>query len=139
MSERVRLADVAAAAQVSIKTVSLALRGDPSVAHQTAVRVQEAALRLGYVSRGTRRQVIGVVVPYIGHRVYSDLFGILRREAASYEFTLQLAEGTGEPAIEKSLLAELRWRGVDGVIMIAPRLLAEDIDREARLRQPIVT
>src|SRR4051812_48246800 len=110
---RVTLADVALAARVSIKTVSLALRGDQSVARETANRIHEIAFRLGYVSRGTRRQVIGVVVPYIGHRVYSDLFGFLRHEASSYEFTLLLAEGTGEPATEKNLLAELRWRGVD--------------------------
>jgi LacI family transcriptional regulator len=136
---RVTLADVAAAARVSTKTVSLALRGDPAVARATAARVQELAWSLGYVSRGTRRQVIGVVVPYIGHRVYSDLFGYLRREAASYELTTLLAEGLGDPSSEKHLLAELRWRGVDGVILIAPRLAVEDIDRESRLHQPIVT
>ncbi len=136
---RVTLADVAAAAHVSTKTVSLALRGDQSVSRETATRIQEIAFRLGYVSRGTRRQVIGVVVPYIGHRVYSDLFGFLRREASSYEFTMLLAEGLGEPATEKSLLGELRWRGADGVIMIAPRLAAADIDLASRLHQPIVT
>ena len=123
----------------SNKTVSLALRGDQSVARATAARVCEAASRLGYASRGTRRQAIGVVAPYIGHRVYSDLFGSLRCEAATYEFTVLLMESTGEPAIEKTLLAELRCRGVDGVIMIAPRLSAEDLGRESRLRQPIVT
>jgi DNA-binding LacI/PurR family transcriptional regulator len=136
---RVTLAAIAAAARVSTKTVSLALRGDASVARETSARIQELAVRLGYVSRGTRRQVIGVVVPYIGHRVYSDLFGFLRRESASYELTALLAEGLGDPSTEKSLLAELRWRGADGVILIAPRLSVEDIDRESRLHQPIVT
>jgi DNA-binding LacI/PurR family transcriptional regulator len=109
------------------------------VARETASRIQEVAFRLGYLSRGSKRQVIGVVVPYIGHRVYSDLFGFLRQEASSYEFSMLLAEGMGEPAMEKSLLAELRWRGVDGVILIAPRLSAEEIDLESRLHQPIVT
>ena len=80
-----------------------------------------------------------MVVPYIGHRVYSDLFGFLRREASSYEFTMLLAEGMGDPAIEKSLIGELRWRGVDGLVLIAPRLSAEDVDLESRLHQPIVT
>lgn len=135
----VRLADIAAAARVSVKTVSLALRGDQSVSRDTATRIQELAFRLGYVSRGSKRQVIGVVVPYIGHRVYSDLFGFLRREAASYDFTTLLAEGMGDPAVEKSLIAELRWRGVDGLVLIAPRLAAEDVELESRLHQPIVT
>ncbi|HLZ26214.1 MAG TPA: LacI family DNA-binding transcriptional regulator [Chloroflexota bacterium] len=136
---RVRLADIAAAARVSVKTVSLALRGDQAVSRETSTRIQELAFRLGYVSRGSKRQVIGVVVPYIGHRVYTDLFGFLRREASSYDFTMLLAEGMGDPAIEKSLIGELRWRGVDGLVLIAPRLAAEDVDLESRLHQPIVT
>jgi LacI family transcriptional regulator len=136
---RVTLADIALAAKVSIKTVSLALRGDQSVSRETSGRVLEHAFRLGYVSRGTKRQVLGVVVPYIGHRVYGDLFGFLRREAASYEFTTLLVEGMGNPATEKSLIGELRWRGVDGIVLIAPRLSVEDIDLESRLHQPIVT
>jgi LacI family transcriptional regulator len=139
MRARVTLAEVAAAAQVSVKTVSLALRGDQSVSRGTASRIRALAFRLGYISRGSKRQVIGVVVPYIGHQVYSDLFGFLRREASSYEFTMLLAEGMGEPATEKSLLAELRWRGVDGVILIAPRLAVDEIDLESQLHQPIVT
>ena len=114
MSERPRvtLADVAAAAGVSTKTASLALRGDTSVARDTRARLHDLARQLGYSGRGARRQVIGVVVPYIGHRVYSDLFGFLRREAASYELTALLAEGLGDPTTEKNLLAELplAWR-----------------------------
>jgi LacI family transcriptional regulator, galactose operon repressor len=137
--ERVTLERVAGVAGVSVKTASLALRGDASVARATTIRVRAAAAELGYVSRGTRRQVIGVIVPYIGHRVYSDLFGYLRREASSYEFTTLLAEGMGEPATEKSLLAELRWRGVDGVVLVAPRLSAEELDVASRFQQPIVT
>lgn len=137
--DRITLQRVAAAASVSVKTASLALRGDASVARATTMRVREAAAELGYVSRGTRRQVIGVIVPYIGHRVYADLFGYLRREASAYEFTTFLAEGMGEPATEKSLLAELRWRGVDGVVLVAPRLSAEELDLASRFHQPIVT
>lgn len=136
---RVTLADIAAAAAVSVKTVSLALRGDPSVARSTARRVQESAARLGYTSRSVKRRVIGVVVPYTGHRVYTELFGLLRREATADEFTLLLGESTGDPVVEKSLLAELRWRGVDGLILIAPRLSPEDLDLESRFHQPIVT
>lgn len=129
---------VAATAGVSVKTASLALRGEGAVARATSIRVREAAVRLGYVSRGTRRAVIGVIVPYIGHRVYADLFGYLRREASAYDFATLLAEAMGEPATEKALLAELRWRGVDGVILVAPRLAAEDLEM-LRFHQPVVT
>ncbi len=80
-----------------------------------------------------------MVVPYIGHRVYSDLFAHLRREASSYEFTVLLAEGMGDPSTEKSLLSELRWRGVDGVVLIAPRLGREELESESTFHQPIVT
>jgi DNA-binding LacI/PurR family transcriptional regulator len=50
-----------------------------------------------------------------------------------------LAEGLGDPSTEKNLLAELRWRGADGVILIAPRLSVEDIDRESRGLKSITT
>ena len=136
---RPTLRDIAREADVSTKTVSLALRADPSVSRQTAARVQEIAYRVGYVGRGQKRQVIGVIVPYIGHQVYADLFGFVRREAYNCGFTALLAESTGQPAVEKTLIEEFRWRGVDGIVIVAPRMAAEDVDRESRLRQPIVT
>jgi hypothetical protein len=46
--------------------------------------------------------ILGVVVLYIGHRMYGDLFGFLRREAASYEFTTLLVEGMGDPAPKRA-------------------------------------
>jgi DNA-binding LacI/PurR family transcriptional regulator len=101
--------------------------------------VRDAAARLGYVARGARRQVIGVIVPYVGHRVYSELFAHLRREAAGYDFTTLLVEGLGDPSTEKSLLSELRWRGVDGVVMVAPRSAPGDLEVESTVHQPIVT
>jgi LacI family transcriptional regulator len=136
---RPTLKDIAREAQVSTKTVSLALRSDQSVSGPTAARIREIAYRLGYVGRGQKRQVIAVIVPYIGHQVYADLFGFLRREANSTGFTALLAESTGQPTVEKSLIDEFRWRGVDGIVMVAPRMAAADVDRESRLRQPIVT
>ena len=63
----------------------------------------------------------------------------LRREAASYDFTTLLVQGLGDPSTEKSLLSELRWRGVDGVVMVAPRSAPEDLEVESTVHQPIVT
>lgn len=136
---RPTLRDIAREVGVSTKTVSLALRSDQSVGPRTAQRIRETAYRLGYVGRGQKRQVIGMIVPYIGHQVYADLFGYLRREADSSGFTALLAESTGQPAAEKALIDELQWRGVDGIVLVAPRSAAEALDRESRLRQPIVT
>jgi LacI family transcriptional regulator len=136
---RPTLKDIASQANVSTKTVSLALRAEQSVSRETAARIREIAYRLGYVGRSQKRQVLGVIVPYVGHRVYSDLFGFLRREAYNCGFTALLAESTGQPAVEQSLIDELRWRGVDGIVLVAPRMTAEAIDRESRLHQPIVT
>jgi DNA-binding LacI/PurR family transcriptional regulator len=49
MAERISLKQVAAAAEVSISTASLALSGDLRVAVDTRQRVEAAAKRLGYV------------------------------------------------------------------------------------------
>lgn len=45
---QVKLKDVASEAEVSVATVSLALRNDPSISHDTRRRVLEAQKRLGY-------------------------------------------------------------------------------------------
>jgi LacI family transcriptional regulator, repressor for deo operon, udp, cdd, tsx, nupC, and nupG len=92
--------DVARRAQVSVATVSRALRGLPNVAPSTRQRVLHAAQELHYVAdpsasrlAGGRTNTIALVVPMLGQWFYSRIFsgveGVLA--AAGYDvlpFTL---------------------------------------------------
>ena len=73
--------DVARRADVSVATVSRALRGLPNVAPSTRARVLEAATTLDYVidptaSRlaGGRSHTIGLVVPMLGQWFHAQVF-----------------------------------------------------------------
>lgn len=70
----VTITDVAAAAQVSKSTVSLVLQGSPLIARDTAQRVREAAVALGYVYN---RQAAGL------RRKASDVVGVLINDLAN--------------------------------------------------------
>ncbi len=80
MTQKVTLADVAAAAGVSKMTASRALRGAADVSKSSLDRVQKAARDIGYVanplaaSLSTQRtQLVGVVVPSLTNTVFAEM------------------------------------------------------------------
>jgi len=58
VSSRVRLHDIATAANTSVATVSLALAGHPRISQQTRRHVRELSRRLGYQPRQTARAAL---------------------------------------------------------------------------------
>lgn len=75
------ITDVAERAQVSVATVSRALRGLPNVAVETRERVHRAAEELEYVAdpsasrlAARRTSTVGLVVPALGKWYYSQIF-----------------------------------------------------------------
>ena len=116
--------DVARAAQVSVATVSRALRGLPNVAPSTRARVVAVASELEYVAdptasrlAGGRRMVLGLVVPMLGQWYYAKLFSGVEAVAtvAGYDvlpFTTSGPGGTGR------FVRQLPFRKrVDGLIL----------------------
>lgn len=59
MASRVRIEDVAAAASVSMKTVSRVLNREPNVREDTRVRVQKAINKLKYIPHFSARSLAG--------------------------------------------------------------------------------
>ncbi len=123
---RARIEDVALAAEVSVATVSRALRGLPNVADSTRARVVEVADRLHYepdpaaarLAAGRTRTVI-VVVPHLASWYFSTV--IAGAEAvcneSGYEF---LVVGVGSRAECDRLLHERARleRRADGVVLV---------------------
>jgi LacI family gluconate utilization system Gnt-I transcriptional repressor len=112
------LRDVSEASGVSEMTVSRALRRTGDVSETTRRRVQEAALRLGYVPNriagalaSRRADLVGVVIPTLSNMVFPEVLAGI--SAALEETDLQPVVGvTGyEPGREEAVLfGMLSWR-----------------------------
>lgn len=116
------LAEVAAAARVSLSTASRALRADSPVSEVTRRRVQSAARRLGYepnqLARSLRTRTsffAGVIVPDIGVGFYARVLKGAQDalERAGYQVIVMNTErqATRERAALRTLLAH-RVHGV---------------------------
>lgn len=130
------MADVAAAAGVSIATVSRALRNASGVSEPTRRRVQELADELSYVVSPEASRLSGgstgrvaVVVPAINLWFYSTMLagieGVLRE--ADLDVLIYHVDGTAD---RRRFFERLpARRKADAVVVIALPVTAADIDR----------
>lgn len=140
------IGDVARLAEVSVATVSRALRGLPNVAPATRARVIAAAQELHYVAdpqasrlAAGRSRTIGVVVPRIGQWYYASLLdaidGIVG--AANHDllpFTLP------DPSARQRFLEQLPFRKrVDGLVVVDVPMSDAELGRMAETDVPVVT
>lgn len=132
MTKRATIHDVAAAAGVSVATVSKAVNGRYGVAPETAARVIEAVEQLGYASslvassmRFRRTGVIGVLVagfePFSAEILKGVGIGLRdsRYDLLAYSGSLK---GDGE-GWERRSLSRLSGTLIDGAIMVTPTVV----------------
>ncbi|MCB9137077.1 MAG: LacI family DNA-binding transcriptional regulator [Caldilineaceae bacterium] len=124
--------DVANAAQVSVPTVSRVLNNRYGVAPQTAARVQQAILELGYESslaargmRGARTDVIGLIMPDMDHSYAIEVIRGISRAVTGTKYDLlamtcgrKLPEERG--VWEQQQIQRLSGTIVDGIIVVVP-------------------
>lgn len=118
--------DVAGRADVSLSTVSRAIRGSGYVAPAVKERILEAASDLGYVPSATARNlklrsgnVIGVIVSDLRNSFYADVAhgaGLAARQA---NHTMMLADDQGVMATELEVARSMVAWNVAGVV-VAP-------------------
>lgn len=126
----VTLRDVAAAAGVSISTVSRVLdERIPASRSATAERVRRAADELGYrrnaYASGLRRGstgTLGVLVPRLTDTVMAMMFEAIERAARARGFFALVATAGDDPEDERRATETLLDRGVDGIILATARL-----------------
>ena len=134
-----RLADVAAAAGVSISTVSKALHGADDVRRETRQRVEAVARDLGYRVNGAARQLreghsrtIGLLTTEsIGARSIGVLLGA-EEGFGGNDFSILVGDARGDPIRERHHIGSLIEHGVEGIIVLSdstdPRApLSEDV------------
>src|SRR5688572_10424972 len=122
MSQSVGIKDVAAAAGVSVGTVSNVINRPDSVASGTRARVLAAIDRLGYVRsesarqlRAGRSRIMGLLVLDMGNPFFVDVARGAERAARAAGLRVMLCD-SGQDVVEEAeylaLFAEQRVRGV---------------------------
>lgn len=117
---------LAARLGVSAMTVSRALNDRPGVGEATRRRVLGAAAALGYrpdrrasrLRAGAPAGLVGLVVTSLADPVMSALTAGVERACAENAARVIVASSNSDPAAESGLVADLRARGVDGVVVV---------------------
>jgi LacI family transcriptional regulator len=137
MARRTTINDVAAAAGVSVATVSKAVNGRYGVASETVDRVMKVVAELGYDSslvassmRSRRTGVIGVLVA--GFEPFSaEILKGVGGELLHTQFDLLAYAGshqTDGPGWERRSLQRLSGTLIDGAIMVTPTVVSASAD-----------
>jgi|KBSMisStandDraft_5_1062788.scaffolds.fasta_scaffold07682_4 LacI family transcriptional regulator len=136
--------DVARRAQLSVATVSRALNGFENVSDEARERVSNAVRELGYVPHAgarslslARTNAIGVVLPDLHGEFFSEIVRGMDREASRNGYLLLLSNLHGSPEQASQALHAMHGR-VDGLIVMAPQLKAEDLSAALPSKLPTI-
>lgn len=135
---------VARTAEVSVATVSRALRGRAGVSESTRQRVLAVAEELHYtISRSAsglvtgRTHCVGVVVPYVGRWFYGQVIGAAEEALRRTGYDVMLY-AVGDMEARKRFFHELPLRrGVDAVLVVAMPLAEHEAEALRSLEVPL--
>ncbi|MCI8525138.1 MAG: LacI family transcriptional regulator [Oscillospiraceae bacterium] len=139
----VTMADVAAAAGVSVTTVSHVINQTASISGETCDRVRQAINRLGYrppasADLNQGRRIIGVFAPEISNEFYARSLQAIIDEAEEHDYAVLLCSLQHRHRAEVSYIRSLLQCGVRGLIFFGG---ADDDERQilsAARRAPVV-
>lgn len=121
-AKRIRMADVAELAQVSVSTVSHVLNGTRFVADETRTRVEQAAVSLGYSMRkrdSTVGPTIGLALTGASNPYLAELILGVESEAQRAGYAMLFCDTHDHPVTERDAVALLLSRRVDGIVLAA--------------------
>ena len=137
----VRLKDIAGKANVSVMTVSKALRNAPDVSAETKTRIKLLAQQMGYVPdrfaqalRTRESKLFGLVISAMTNPVYSRVVLAIEERAYELGYDVLLAHTLNNTDREEACVRRLLSRRVDG-LFIAP---VYRMSSEARVYQEIL-
>jgi LacI family transcriptional regulator len=127
-AKSVTIIDVAAEANVSKSTVSLALKGSPLIKGETAERVREAAQRLGYVYnrragelRGKASNTIGVVINDLMNPFFAEVLVGIEKNLVDAGYVVLMAHTHEDLQLQERVLQSMREQNAAG-LMLCPAL-----------------
>lgn len=136
--------EVAERADVSVSTVSRALRGVPGVSALTRKRVQVAADELGYAISPSasrlatgRTRTVAVVVPLLSKWFFAEVIAAAGRVLAQEGYDVLLVE-LSTPELRHRFFAGPRLHGrSDAVLVVALQLAADELKALTDQRQAV--
>lgn len=124
--------DVARHANVSSSTVSHVVNGTRKVSADTAKRVEEAIIAVGYTPNAIARALavsstnsVGIAISALSNPYFNDIICAIERECSQLGQMVFLADTHDDPDYELSVVKALHQRRVDGII-IAPSAAADN-------------
>lgn len=131
--------EVAAAASVSVGTVSNVLNAPDKVAPATVARVQAAIDHLGFVRNDAARQLkagrsrsVGLVVLDIGNPFFTDIARAAERRAGEHNLTVLLGTSDDDGGRERAYIDAFDEQRVYG-LLVSP--VSDDLGRLTTLRE----
>ncbi|KGM12626.1 LacI family DNA-binding transcriptional regulator [Cellulomonas carbonis] len=141
----VTITDVARRAGVSASTVSHVLNNTRFVSEEARERVLEAIDTLDYVPNHQARslvrsktQQIGVAMSALTNLYFGEVVHAIEEATSKVGYTLVLADTHDDPATEARVVAALRERRLDGLLLAPSSGAAKVLDRLARTGLPTV-
>ncbi|MGP5929826.1 LacI family DNA-binding transcriptional regulator [Corynebacterium glyciniphilum] len=142
--KRTTIKDVAREANVSIATVSRVLNGETTVNSAMAEQVHIAAANVGYRPNVAARSLasgefrtIGIVVPDLGNQYFHDVLKATVSAARTDGFRIVIMDSLGDPDEEYEACRQ-QTPNVDGLILLSPRMSAEQLQQLSDSQIPVV-
>jgi LacI family repressor for deo operon, udp, cdd, tsx, nupC, and nupG len=127
--KRSNIREVAAAARVSVATVSRTLQTPDIVAEDTRKRVLRTIERLGYtpnlqarILRTARTQLIVALVPDISNPFFAEVIRGIEKVAHEHRYAVLLCDTQYDPVRERTYADLLGTRQADGMITLLPHV-----------------
>jgi LacI family transcriptional regulator len=127
--------DVARVAGLSVASISRVLNGHNHVHPATRQKVLDAMDALGYIPNAAARSLstakshaIGVVLPDLHGEFFSELVRGMDKAANERGYLLLLSTMHADSSLAGQAMGTMRGR-VDGVIVMAPQLLIDDLSK----------
>ncbi len=142
----VTIRDVAQQAEVSVATVSRALRDHPSISERTRRHVVEVANAMGYVlpvrnapaRLENSRPRVALIVPFVGRWYFARVLEGAERVMHDRGIDLVVSRPVDSQGRRRALAEHLQDLGVNGAIAVSMPLSDLDLDALERVGIPIV-
>ena len=136
---KVTIRDVAAAAGVSLMTVSRAIHGRPGVGEALQRKIATLAAEMGYVPNRIAAQLgqqsspmtVGVVIPHLANTIFPDILQSIETVLSANGYRILLCCSYNNPIKEFQDISALLERQSDGIIWCP--VLLEESQRAAEL------
>jgi LacI family transcriptional regulator, galactose operon repressor len=122
--KKVTIREIAEVANVSLSTVSRALRGDPRAKRGTVERVLQVARDLNYYPdslakslRQSRTNTIGIIFNDLNNPFYSEILGVIGATLNNSSYSMIISYSHYDAAQERANIMSMLSKRVDGIIL----------------------